>query len=106
MRRRAALFGIVSTFHFPLGATAQETPQRVAPGIVSTDEGEAFPALSPDGGTLWFSTLHHPDVVVAGISTRAPEYHPSPTASGALYFASFDRPGGRGRSDLCRSRGG
>jgi hypothetical protein len=153
----------------------------VAPGIVSTDEGEAFPALSPDGGTLWFST-HDPDwsqhavvfsrregdgwslpdtasfsgawwsdraarpspdgrrlyfasnrplpgerehdprdydiwvaerdddawgpprPVPAPVSTRAPEYHPSPTASGALYFASFDRPGGRGRSDLYVAR--
>lgn len=161
------------------GAIADSTTlERVGPGVISTQGGEAFPALSPDGRTLWFAThdddwSHHqivlsrleagewsapepapfsgaewsdraprpspdgrrlyfasnrprpgetthdprdydlwvvereaeggwsrPSLVPDPVSTSNPEYHPSPAASGALYFASFDRPGGRGRSDL------
>lgn len=159
-------------------AGTQPAPERIAPGVISTEGGEAFPALSPDGETLWFAThdpdwRHHevvfsrrgedgwgapevapfsggwwsdraprpspdgrrlffasnrprsgekehdprdydiwmverepgggwgePRLVPDPVSTASPEYHPSPAASGGLYFASFDRPGGRGRSDL------
>lgn len=166
----------------PLVAPSAPVLERVAPGVISTDGGEAFPALSPDGGTLWFAT-HDPDwtghaivlsrwidgawsapepapfsagpwedraarpspdgrrlyfasnrprpgevdhdlrdwdvwmvervaegtwgeprFVPEPVSTTNPEYHPSPVASGALYFASFDREGGAGRSDLYLAR--
>lgn len=161
-----------------------DRPERVAPGVISTDGGEAFPALSRDGLSLWLSVhdeswQHHeiaiselrdgewttprpapfsgqswsdraprpspdgrqlyfasnrprpgerehdsrdydiwvvergpdggwspPRLVAAPVSTSQPEYHPSQAASGDLYFASFDRPGGRGRSDLYVARPG
>lgn len=159
---------------------ARSTPERVGPGVISTDGGEGFPALSPSGERLWFAThddswRHHqivvsrlrdgawtapipapfsggswsdraprpspdgrrlffasnrpkpdegehehdprdydiwvverdragawsqPRLVPEPVSTAQPEYHPSLAASGALYFASFDRAGGAGRSDL------
>lgn len=67
------------------GASAQEVEvERIAPGVVSTDgAGEALPALSPDGGELWFSRYedgaHHTLMVsrrVGGSDWGVPEVAP------------------------------
>ncbi len=86
-----------------------EAPELLAPGVISTDEGEAFPSLSEDGSILYFSKhdqgwAHHTVVVsrlVGGswsepeilafsgkYSDRAPRLSPD---GGTLYFSS-NRP--------------
>jgi hypothetical protein len=37
-------------------ALAQNPPEKVAPGTISTAGGEGFPALDPIDGSLWYST--------------------------------------------------
>lgn len=166
-----------------LGATVPAWGQGVvaerwAPGVISTDGGEAFPSFTPDGDTLYFSThdehwsshtivvsrrtatgwsdpeivsfsgVHEdrkpflspdgrklffssnrplseagepgvfnlwvterredggwaePHPLPSPINTAVNDYHAAVTADGTLYFASRDRPGGKGRSDLYRS---
>jgi Tol biopolymer transport system component len=169
---------------FPGIAATQAEPEvpppleLVAAGVVSTDGGEAFPTLTPDGATLYFAT-HEPGwtdfhiVVshmvdgrwtrpspasfdtpyndrspfvspdgetlffssdqplpgaqstragsfnlwfvartadggwsdpkpVAGVNSRANDFHPAVTADGTLYFSS-NRPGGHGQYDLYRA---
>jgi Tol biopolymer transport system component len=69
MKNCTALRAIARLFITPLalaalpsGAAGQADPQipepleLVAPGVVSTDGGEAFPTLTPDGTTLYYST--------------------------------------------------
>ena len=36
-------------------ANQNRTPERVAPGVISTDLNETFPAEDPLDGSLWFS---------------------------------------------------
>jgi Tol biopolymer transport system component len=83
------------------------------------------PRLSPDGGTLYFSSnrplrgsggynlwaversssgdWNEPEPLPASINTGADEWHASTTNSGVLYFSSRGRSGGHGRSDIYRA---
>jgi Tol biopolymer transport system component len=93
------------------GALAQTPePELVAPGVVSTDGGEIFPAFSPDGAALYYNT-HDPGwsnhtLVVSvhgddgwspptvlpfsgqGFNDRAPRL----SADGSRLYFSSDRP--------------
>jgi Tol biopolymer transport system component len=83
--------------------------QLVAPGIISTDGGEAFPALSPNGTALYFSThgpgwsdhklvLSHREPEGWGkpqalpFSDRYNDRAPRPSPDGSRLYFSSDRP--------------
>jgi hypothetical protein len=104
------------------GALAQTpAPELVGPGVISTDGGEIFPALSPDGMTLYFNThdrnwSNHTLVVSVygdggwseptvlpfsgqGFNDRAPRL----SADGSRLYFSSDRPlsgGGSGNFNI------
>lgn len=153
----------------------QHSAELFAPGAISTDEGEAFPNLSEDGRTMYFSKHdegwgHHtvvvsrlengtwsepetvdfsgtysdraprlspnggtlyfssnrplagaggynlwfvrktaegdwsdPEPLPKSINTAADEWHASATNSGTLYFSSRNRVHGHGKSDIYRA---
>jgi hypothetical protein len=85
----------------PDGRTLYLTSSRPAPGETRAPDNRNHDIwqLTRQSDGSW----GEPERLPASVNTDSAEYHPSVTRGGTLYFSSWSRPDGLGRSDLYRA---